>query len=173
MRIYLTNLGKYNEGELVGRWLSLPCSDIELESALQAISVSSDGEYQEYFITSYETSTGLAIGEYDRLDDLNEIAGRIDGLDTHELMTLQAIIEHEAPDVSAVGEILDRLDEYQLYEGIGSDEALGSYWLYESGCYDLSVMGTLSEYIDCESFGRDMRLNSSGNYTANGWLECS
>lgn len=28
-RVFITNLGKYNEGELVGKWLDLPCDDIE------------------------------------------------------------------------------------------------------------------------------------------------
>lgn len=27
MNIYLTNLGKYNEGELVGEWVQLPISN--------------------------------------------------------------------------------------------------------------------------------------------------
>lgn len=30
INIYLTNLGKYNEGELVGEWVELPVSDEEL-----------------------------------------------------------------------------------------------------------------------------------------------
>ena len=31
MNIYLTNLGKYNEGELVGEWVQLPISNEELQ----------------------------------------------------------------------------------------------------------------------------------------------
>ncbi|NFO86654.1 antirestriction protein ArdA [Clostridium botulinum] len=27
VNIFVTNLGKYNEGELVGKWLSLPFTD--------------------------------------------------------------------------------------------------------------------------------------------------
>ena len=29
LKIYITNLGKYNEGELVGKWVELPCEDLD------------------------------------------------------------------------------------------------------------------------------------------------
>lgn len=31
LKIYLTNLGKYNEGYLIGEWVTLPIDDDELE----------------------------------------------------------------------------------------------------------------------------------------------
>ena len=30
-RIFITNLEKYNEGELIGKWLDLPCNNIDKE----------------------------------------------------------------------------------------------------------------------------------------------
>ena len=48
LNVFLTNLGKYNEGELVGKWVSLPCDDIEAE--LEEIGVGAE-PYEEYFIT--------------------------------------------------------------------------------------------------------------------------
>lgn len=35
MKIYLTNLGKYNEGELVGEWVELPAPQEELEKVFE------------------------------------------------------------------------------------------------------------------------------------------
>lgn len=35
MKIFLANLGKYNEGELVGKWVSLPCQNITKEYAMK------------------------------------------------------------------------------------------------------------------------------------------
>ena len=35
MNIYLTNLGKYNEGELVGEWVQLPISNEELQKVFE------------------------------------------------------------------------------------------------------------------------------------------
>ena len=39
MRIFLTNLGKYNEGSLAGEWLKLPCTKEELNAVLQRIGI--------------------------------------------------------------------------------------------------------------------------------------
>ena len=50
--VFITNLGKYNEGELIGKWLSLPCDDIVAE--LEEIGVVADSLYEEYFITDYQ-----------------------------------------------------------------------------------------------------------------------
>ena len=49
MKIYLTNLGKYNEGELVGKWFELPILDIN--EALLEIGVENGTPYEEFFIT--------------------------------------------------------------------------------------------------------------------------
>lgn len=35
MNIYLTNLGKYNEGQLIGEWVELPVSNEELQRYLK------------------------------------------------------------------------------------------------------------------------------------------
>lgn len=37
MKIFLTNLGKYNEGELIGEWVELPASQEELKKVFERI----------------------------------------------------------------------------------------------------------------------------------------
>ena len=37
MKIFLTNLGKYNEGELIGEWVELPVSQEELQEVFKHI----------------------------------------------------------------------------------------------------------------------------------------
>ena len=39
LRIYLTNLGKYNEGQLVGEWVELPVTEEELEKVFERIGI--------------------------------------------------------------------------------------------------------------------------------------
>ena len=62
LKIFLTNLGKYNEGYLVGKWVELPCDDLETE--METIGVG-EAPYEEYFITDYESDFGVSIGEFD------------------------------------------------------------------------------------------------------------
>ena len=57
---YITNLGKYNEGELVGETLKFPTTTEEVQGLLKRIGV--DGvRYEEFFITSFETWTSSTI----------------------------------------------------------------------------------------------------------------
>ena len=67
---YITNLGKYNEGELVGETLKFPTSPQAVEALLKNIGV--DGiRYEEFFITSFDGDVlGLYdyLGEYENLD---------------------------------------------------------------------------------------------------------
>ena len=58
---YITNLGKYNEGELVGETLKFPTTTEEVQGLLKRIGV--DGvRYEEFFITSFD---GDVLGLYD------------------------------------------------------------------------------------------------------------
>ncbi len=63
---YITNLGKYNEGRLVGETLKFPATTEEVQALLKRIGV--DGvRYEEIFITSFD---GDVLGLYDHLGEL-------------------------------------------------------------------------------------------------------
>ena len=68
MKIYLTNLGKYNEGYLVGEWVHLPISSEDLKEVFDRIGINE--EYEEFFITDYECDI-FKIHEYDSISYLN------------------------------------------------------------------------------------------------------
>jgi len=71
LRVFITNLGKYNEGELVGKWIDLPAyDDQEIVEALESIDVKNGTRYEEYFITDYELP--FQIEEYTNVFKLNE-----------------------------------------------------------------------------------------------------
>ena len=60
---YVTNLGKYNEGELVGEYLKFPTTHEEVQALLKRIGI--DGvRYEEIFITDFD---GDVLGLYDHL----------------------------------------------------------------------------------------------------------
>ena len=60
---YITNLGKYAEGQLVGETLKFPATTEEVQSLLENIGV--DGvRYEEFFITAFD---GDVMGLYDYL----------------------------------------------------------------------------------------------------------
>ena len=66
---YITNLGKYNEGELVGETLKFPTTTEEVQGLLKRIGV--DGvRYEEFFITSFD---GDVLGLYDYLTEYENL----------------------------------------------------------------------------------------------------
>lgn len=82
MNIFITNLGKYNEGELIGEWATLPISKEELQELFERIGINE--EYEEYFITDYECDF-YEVGEYENIKTLNEIAEKMGELNEEKI----------------------------------------------------------------------------------------
>lgn len=177
LKIALTNLGKYNEGELCFAWLELPCTFAEYVDALEEIGI--DGvQYEEVFVSDYDTDIdGLAehLSEYSDIELLNWLAGEINKLCSWEIKNFESLLEY-GEHTDGILELLDLVEEAQrcdnaiLLPDVDDDEALGRYWIDESGCYDLKSMGNLANYFDYESFGRDVRLEEGGVYTEHGYI---
>ena len=91
---FITNLGKYAEGQLVGETLKFPATTEEVQSLLKNIGV--DGvRYEEFFITAFDGDVmGLYdyLTEYENLDELNHLAHLISELDSDEIETLEAAL---------------------------------------------------------------------------------
>lgn len=171
IKIFLTNLGKYNEGYLIGKWVKLPISEDELKEVLAEISINE--EYEEYFISDYETTfEGMkyVIGEYTSVQALNALAKEIEALSEDKKEKLAAVLESEyCHSIEDVREVVVSLDDYGLIKGIDDDEQLGHYYAEECG-YIESVPKHLRGYFDYEAFGRDIRLEGSITHTTYGCL---
>ncbi len=168
MNIYITNLGKYNEGELVGEWLELPATKEEIERVLERIGISEDPDengnyYEEYFITDYETDVdGLEIGEYDNLEDLNELAEAIE--DNEEAAAALVYQGYKTAE-----EIKNNLDNViyitTLRPWEDTEEAVGYYFAKE--CGSLNIPEEIEMYFDYKAYGRDIMINGTF-YTTEG-----
>ena len=170
MKIFLTNLGKYTEGYLIGKWVKLPASKEVLDKVLEAIGINE--YYEEYFITDYENDIvglGDVISEYSSVVALNELAQRLEDLSADEADKLGAVLEYEAcRSVSEVLELLDELDDFDLLTDVNDDEDLGYYYADEYCSIDIPEH--VQPYFDYEAYGRDIRLESSCLYTSCGFL---
>ena len=160
MKIYLTNLGKYNEGELIGEWVKLPISQEELQEVFERIGINE--EYEEYIITDYECDF-YEVGEYENLDTLNEIAERIEELDEEESKVVKALI-------SDLGYILDEAiykvnsGDYRIYSDC-NDMTDVAYQVVEECDYLRNVPETVARYFDYEAFGRDLGIEGTFIFT--------
>lgn len=169
---FITNLGKYNEGELIGEWVKFPITNDEIQEVFKRIGIGR--RYEEWFITDYECpDPGIydTLGEYESLSELNYLANQIIELDESEefWQTVLDLGEYTGS-VQDLINLTENLDCFDYLPGVTDDSDLGYYWIEESGCYDTKTMGALSNYIDYESFGRDIRFNESGLFTDNGYI---
>lgn len=169
LRIYLTNLGKYNEGELIGEWLDLPCTDEELEEAKERIGISDEPDengnyYEEWFITDYETDIhGLTVGEYDNLDELNELAETLDELDEYEREIVEAMISEGY----SLEDAIDKKEDCMIYYNCQDMEDVAREYAEETGLLD-SIPENLQSYFDFEAYGRDMSFEGHFVFTNKG-----
>lgn len=97
---FITNLGKYNEGELVGEWVKFPTTSEELQKVFERIGIGSKDDfgnpYEEWFISDYDCYVdGLyeKLGEYENLDELNYLASKLDELDDHDYNHFQVAMQ--------------------------------------------------------------------------------
>ena len=169
IEICLTNLGKYNEGELIYTRLVLPATTEEIYAAYDEIGVADGTMYEESFISDYETDiNGLEISEYASIDDLNELAEELESLDDYELEAFGAILEAGYATDEALQKVKD--GEYYYYGGCYSMADVAEMYADETGLLN-SIPDDLRCYFDFEAFGRDMDANGNFIETDSGYIE--
>ena len=162
MRIYLTNLGRFTEGELVGEWVDLPISNEELQKVFARIEINE--KYEEYFITDYETDLdGIEIGEYSNLEKLNEMAETLEALDDNEKEVVNAIMSEGY----SLEEALEKKDDCIVYCDCNDMEDVAREYAEETGLLS-SIPENLQSYFDYEAFGRDMSFEGHFVFTNDG-----
>ena len=169
---YVTNMGKYNEGELVGEYLKFPTTPEEVQALLKRIGI--DGvRYEEIFITDFDGDVlGLYdhLGEYENLDELNHLACLLSELDQSELEKFEAVIDsgEYTGSVKDLINLTRNLDCFEFYSGITSDEELGRMYIEDFEA--LQIPEHLVDYIDYEAYGRDVRINEGGHFAPGGYV---
>ena len=141
LKIYVTNLSKYNEGALVGEWVNLLCEGLE----------------DELFISDYETDiSGLKVAEYKDILQLNEIAEEIDNFDDEEVIIFQAYLEQYTNDLQQALDAV-RQGNYRIYYDCDNMEDVAYQVVNDCGLLD-GVPEEVKRYFDYEAYGRDIDI---------------
>ena len=153
----------------MGETLKFPTSPQAVEALLKNIGV--DGiRYEEFFITSFDGDVlGLYdyLGEYENLDELNHLACLLSELPQSEIEKFEAAL-HMGAHTSSVADIInlaENLDCFEFYPEIESEEDLGRYF-----AEDLPIPAELKDYVDYESYGRDISTNENGHFSHGGYV---
>lgn len=175
LEAYVTNLGKYNEGRLVGAPLNFPTTTEEVQALLKRIGV--DGvRYEEIFITNFESDIlGLYdhLGEYESINELNHLAHLLSGMDDDALAKLEAVMDsgEYTGSVKDLINLTQNLDSYEFYPDVENEEDLGRLYIQEFEA--VQVPEHLIDYIDYEAYGRDVRINKGGHFALGGYVMCN
>ena len=174
---FITNLGKYNEGELVGEWVKFPTTADELKKVFERIGIGSEDDfgnpYEEWFITDYDCYVGGLydkLGEYANLDELNYLASKLDDMDRSEynqFLTAMEMGEHTGS-IQDLINLTENLDCYDVYPDIEDHDDLGRYYIDELDA--MQIPDHLRNYIDYEAYGRDVALEEGGEFTEFGYV---
>ena len=174
---FITNLGKYNEGELVGEWVKFPTTAEEMKEVFKRIGIGQKDDfgqpYEEWFITDYDCYVdGLydKLGEYENLDELNYLASKLDEMDQGEYAQFQAGMEmgDHCGSLQEIINLTENLDCYEIYPDIEDYDDLGRYYIEELDA--MQVPEHLQNYIDYEAYGRDVAMDENGSFTDQGYV---
>ena len=174
---FITNLGKYNEGELVGEWVKFPTTAEELKKVFDRIGIGQKDDfgqpYEEWFITDYDCYVGALydkLGEYENLDELNYLASKLEEMGQGEYAQFQAAMEvgDHSGSLQEIINLTENLDCYDLYPSIQDYDDLGRYYIEELDA--MQVPEHLRNYIDYEAYGRDVAMDESGDFTDLGYV---
>ena len=177
---FVTNLEKYNEGELVGEWVKFPTTTEEMKKVFERIGIGETGgfgqTYEKWFITDYDCYVdGLhdKLGEYESLDELNYLVSKLDEMGQGEYEKFQGAMEigDHSGSVQEIINLTESLDCYDVYPDIEDYEDLGWYYINEMD--SIWVPEHLKNYIDCEAYGRDAAINESGQFTSFGYVRAN
>ena len=189
IKLYLANLGKYNEGILKGEWVELPLSETELEEVMVNIGVAHyDNEgnfvpyvietdekgyeyvYEEYAIHDYETDLNISISEYSSLDNLNAIA---ENVEKYELDYVNVLLDDGAIGMKDLiegdlEEIMQNHTFIELEPNMNEEQEVGYACVDEIyGGPEYLSKEILERYFDYEAFGRDILLSGEGFVSGN------
>ena len=166
LKIFVTDLSAYNNGFLLGEWITLPMDKEELAFKVKIIlgkgeMLCNDSFHEEYFITDYEFETVdiFSVGEYDNIYTLNEKAQLLEDIEESEHKLIKFLFDENI--VSSLEEAIEKRDEVIVYENMSMREIAEEY-VEEN--FDLDNLSPLiANNIDYNGIAIDFEMD--GCYT--------
>jgi hypothetical protein len=159
MKIYITDLAAYNNGHLIGEWVSLPMSKNDLnlkisEILLMGTEACNDDEiHEEFFITDFECDF-MGIREYDDVYNLNEIAAKMELMNDHFKKMTKFLLSNNL--VSNLNEAIEEAENVIIHKDSTMEDIA---YEFVNECYDLdSLPSIISSNISYKNIAYDMEI---------------
>lgn len=177
-KVHVWNLGKYNEGELVGGWINLPTSEKKIKEFLTQV-VELNANYEEYMISDYEIDLNYSPFEYDNIYNLNLLAKASERI--MDLEKINCYLDTRAD--FSISEIINVIlqEENIPYYDYGMDNSIymdkeekyGYAMADVSGISDILENYKISDYFDYKRYGDMCRISDSVELFDNGYINLS
>ena len=92
INVYVANLEKYEDGNLVGGWVSLPIKKKDFRDFLITIGKPQRIGVHDCYINNSDFN-GLKIEDYEGIQELNEVCKRMENIDPSKVNTFNALYE--------------------------------------------------------------------------------
>lgn len=183
VRGWVGNLGKYNEGELVGEWVTFPVDEEERQEIMDRIGIGKPvdpddplfGTYEETFFADYDCELPLfdVFGEYPQWETLNEIAEAVEDVEGTDAEVLLAIIGNmgtASPDEIRAGIRDYESGDWRFFPGCDDMSDVAQVIAWEDPAFE-SAPDFMQRHFDFASYGEE--LDSSGTFlpTESGYVE--
>ena len=188
LNVWIGNLGKYNEGELVGEWLKLPVSKQELETflrekvGLQLTQAEVDKAleeegvcYEEYMINDYETDLPIKISEYENLDNLNLLATIAENV--NDMDAINAYVDSQGEmTLEELANLMEQEDDIAYCRfsndssSMSAEEKMGYEMADATGLLSTLQKLQIEEFFDFEGYGSSLE-NGDITILDNGYID--
>ena len=188
LNVWIGNLGKYNEGELVGEWLKLPVSKQELDTFLREKvglqltqaevdkALEEDGVcYEEYMINDYETDLPIEVSEYENLDNLNLLATIAENV--NDMDAINAYVDSQGEmTLEELANLMEQEDDIAYFRfsndssSMSSDEKMGYEMADATGLLSTLQKLQIEEFFDFEGYGSSWE-NGDITILDNGYID--
>lgn len=107
------------------------------------------------------------IDEYDLLEDVLKFSELVEDVDEHLVYACHELFDYDVKDFLFY---VDDFDDMTLIYDVDTNRELGEYWVNELGIQNIPG-DQLEMYFDYEAYGRDINIESSGGFVADGFLD--
>lgn len=175
LNIFVNNLGKYNEGEFVGDWLKLPKEVDEIEKFLKDV-VGINDEYEEFFITDYETDLPYKISEYEDIYNLNLLALMSENVENMD--AINAYVESQSElTLEELVNLIEQQDYIGYYEfsdkskNLSAETKMGHEMADAFGLLKTLEDMKIDEFFDFERYGESWINNNDIVVLNDGYID--
>ena len=160
--ICVQNLGMYNEGELLFKWVELPIDEDDFAQVLDEIRVCNNynqyyddcgNPYEEIMLADWEGFGNYPVSEWSSIKELNEVAEFLDSL----TVTEQDVFDYFISEGLSFEDAKYKVERHDyIFIEAEDDTDLAYKYIEDCGGIEYLDRDTLERYFDYEDYGRDL-----------------